>query len=131
MMNFYQLNISAQTQYLSDQSDPEEGLFFFSYTIAITNTGSVAAQLISRHWLIQQDNSSEIREVNGLGVVGQQPLIQPGETFEYTSNCQLSFSSGSMHGEFFFVAIDRHRFEVAIPTFVLVAQPPQIGRAHV
>jgi ApaG protein len=90
----------------------------FTYTITIKNTGSVPAQLISRHWVIT-DASGKKQEVRGLGVVGHQPLLKPGEEFEYTSGTQLETAQGSMAGEYFFVAEDGHRFEVPIPEFVL------------
>ncbi len=128
-MSIYQFNISTEPQYLSEQSNPSHQLFCFAYTITITNTGNVAAQLISRHWLITEHNSGHTQEVSGLGVVGQQPLLQPGESFQYTSGCNLSGNTGSMQGEFFFVAVDGHRFEINIPTFVLEStetlEPPR------
>jgi ApaG protein len=84
----------------------------------VTNTGTIPAQLISRHWIIQNDRG-HTEEVKGLGVVGQQPLLPPGASFQYTSGCRLQTCSGTMHGSFFFVAEDGHRFDVPIDTFVL------------
>jgi ApaG protein len=84
----------------------------------VTNTGTVPVQLISRHWVIQ-DERGHTEEVKGLGVVGQQPLLRPGESFQYSSGCRLRAPSGTMHGSFFFVAEDGHRFDVSIATFVL------------
>lgn len=120
-MPAYEFAVKVRTQYLPEQSNPERDQFVFSYTITIQNTGSVAAQLISRHWVIT-DAANQTQEVRGLGVVGHQPLLQPGERFEYTSGTQVGTPQGSMYGEYFCVAEDGHRFEVPIPEFVL-AQP--------
>lgn len=117
-MSNYQFNVSVATHYLPEKSDPERTSFVFTYTITIKNTGSIPAQLISRHWVIT-DANNRIQEVRGLGVVGHQPLLQPGEEFEYTSGTQLETPQGSMTGEYFCVAEDGHQFEVKIPEFVL------------
>ena len=117
-MAAYEFSVDVRTQYLAEQSDPGQGNYLFSYTITIKNTGSVAAQLISRHWVIA-DASNRLQEVRGLAVVGHQPLLKPGEMFEYTSGTQLATATGSMYGEYFCVAEDGHRFEVKIPEFVL------------
>ncbi|MEK7346251.1 MAG: Co2+/Mg2+ efflux protein ApaG [Pseudomonadota bacterium] len=117
-MSSYTIQIDVLPQYLADQSQPLQKVFAFAYTITVTNTGTVAAQLISRHWLIQ-DETGHTEEVRGLGVVGQQPLLRPGESFQYSSGCRLHASSGTMHGSFFFVAEDGHRFDVPIATFLL------------
>jgi ApaG protein len=117
-MPVYDFAITVRTQYLPEQSSPDQAQHVFSYTITIKNTGSVAAQLISRHWIIT-DANNKAQEVNGLGVVGHQPLLQPGEQFEYSSGTQFETPHGSMTGEYFFVAEDGHRFEVTIPEFVL------------
>jgi len=114
----YALRIDTEPQFLPDQSDTAAGRFAFAYTITITNTGRIPAQLISRHWTIE-DASGHTEEVKGLGVVGAQPLLQPGEAFQYTSGCVLRTSHGIMHGSYFFVAVDGHRFEVPIPPFIL------------
>ena len=114
----YQFTVAVQPQYLPDRSAPEDQLFGFAYTITITNTGDIPAQLIARHWIIR-DTQGRSEEVKGLGVVGQQPLLQPGESFRYTSGCQLRAASGTMHGSYFCVAEDAHRFEVPVPLFVL------------
>ena len=116
----YQFSVEAAPSFLPDQSDPEAGLYGFAYTITVRNTGEVAAQLVSRHWIIQ-DGRGHTEEVKGLGVVGQQPLLQPGEAFQYTSGCRLRTASGTMHGSYFCVAEDGARFEVPIPLFVLDA----------
>jgi len=116
----YQFTCEVSPQYLLDQSAPEQGIHGFSYTVTVTNTGEVAAQLISRHWIIS-DAKGHTEEVKGLGVVGQQPLLKPGESFQYTSGSRLRTASGTMHGSFFCVAEDGERFEVAVPLFVLEA----------
>ncbi len=117
-MSSYTVQIDVQPQYVADQSNPLQKVFAFAYTVTVTNTGTVAAQLISRHWVIQ-DESGRTDEVKGLGVVGQQPLLRPGESFQYTSGCRLHAASGTMHGSYFFVAEDGHRFDAPIATFVL------------
>lgn len=117
-MSSYTIQIDVQPQYVAEQSNPLQKVFAFAYTVTATNTGTVAAQLISRHWLIQ-DESGHTDEVKGLGVVGQQPLLRPGESFQYTSGCRLHAPSGTMHGSYFFVAEDGHRFDAPIATFVL------------
>jgi ApaG protein len=117
-MPVYDFAITVRTQYLPEQSSPDRTQHVFTYTITIRNTGTVPAQLISRHWVIT-DANGKIEEVRGLGVVGHQPLLQPDEQFEYTSGTQLATAQGSMTGEYFFVAEDGHRFEVVIPEFVL------------
>jgi ApaG protein len=114
----YALRVDVQPQYLPEQSAPEQGLYGFAYTITIVNTGDVPAQLISRHWVITNE-LGETEEVKGLGVIGQQPLLKPGESFEYTSGCRLRTPSGTMQGSYFCVAEDGERFEVEIPLFVL------------
>jgi ApaG protein len=117
-MSSYTVQIDVQPEYVADQSNPLQKVFAFAYTVTVTNTGTIAAQLISRHWVIQ-DESGHIHEVKGLGVVGQQPLLRPGESFQYTSGCRLQAPSGTMHGSYFFVAEDGHRFDAPISTLVL------------
>jgi ApaG protein len=114
----YAFRVDVQPQYLPEQSAPQQRVWSFSYTITITNTGEVPAQLISRHWIITND-LGEVEEVKGLGVIGHQPLLKPGESFEYTSGCRLRTASGTMQGSYFCVAEDGERFEVEIPLFVL------------
>jgi ApaG protein len=118
MMATYEFTVTVKTQFLPEQSAPEQGRHVFSYTINVKNTGSVGAQLISRHWVIT-DANNKVEEVRGLGAVGHQPLLQPGEQFEYTSGTVLATPQGSMRGEYFCVAEDGHQFEAAIPEFVL------------
>ncbi|MDQ1816675.1 Co2+/Mg2+ efflux protein ApaG [Massilia sp. CCM 9210] len=117
-MAAYEFTVTVRTQYLPEQSDPSRSNYVFTYSITIKNTGSVGAQLISRHWVIT-DANNHVDEVRGLGVVGHQPLLQPGEQFEYTSGTQLATAQGSMTGEYFCVAEDGHQFETRIPEFVL------------
>lgn len=116
----YQFQAEVQPEYLPEQSTPEAGVFSFAYTITITNSGEVPAQLISRHWIIS-DAGGHTEEVRGLGVVGHQPLLKPGESFQYTSGCRLRTPSGSMHGRFFCVADDGEPFECPVDLFVLEA----------
>jgi len=119
-MSRYQFKVEVHPQHLADQSVPSRGLYSFAYTVTITNTGEVAAQLISRTWHINDANGLHER-VKGLGVVGHQPLLQPGESFEYTSGTRLRTPTGTMHGSYFCVAEDGEKFDVDIPMFVLDA----------
>ncbi len=114
----YLIEISAVPQFIPDQSDPESDRYVFAYTITIRNIGSVAAQLLSRHWIIT-DAHDEVQEVRGLGVVGEQPLLQPGMAFEYTSGCALATPIGTMKGSYQMTAEDGTQFEAPIPEFVL------------
>lgn len=109
-----------QTAFLAEQSAPERHVFAFSYTITITNTGTAPAQLIARHWVIQ-DSEGPQDDVRGLGVVGQQPLLRPGEHFQYTSGCHLRSETGSMEGSYRFVTEEGDPFDIPIPRFVLDA----------
>lgn len=114
----YQIEVTITAQYIPEQSDPGREEYAFAYTVRITNRGSTPAQLISRHWIIE-DQRQQVIEVTGLGVVGHQPLLAPGESFEYTSGSRIPTPSGSMRGSYFFVAEDGHRFDVEIPLFAL------------
>jgi ApaG protein len=114
----YEIRVDVVTRYLPEQSDPESDRYVFSYAITITNVGSIAAQLISRHWLIT-DASGRVQEVRGLGVVGNQPLLQPGERFEYASGSALETPVGTMKGTYQMVAEDGTQFDATIPEFVL------------
>ena len=116
----YQFSVRVQTRFLPEQSEPGEPMYAFAYTITVRNTGQVAAQLVARHWIIA-DARGHTEEVKGLGVVGQQPLLKPGESFQYTSGCRLRTSSGTMHGSFHCVAEDGEIFSTSVPLFVLEA----------
>ena len=114
----YQIDISVNTAYLEDQSDPASERYVFAYTITIANNGTVAAQLISRHWIIT-DAENVVQEVKGLGVVGEQPLLRPGESFEYTSGTAMATPVGTMRGTYQMVAEDGNKFDAEIPVFTL------------
>jgi ApaG protein len=115
----YEITVAAKaTSYVAEQSDPGQGKYFFSYTISIRNTGDVTAQVVSRHWIIT-DAEHKVQEVRGLGVVGQQPLLRPGESFEYTSGAAIATSVGTMRGTYQMRAEDGHVFDADIPTFTL------------
>jgi ApaG protein len=114
----YAIEVSAVTQYLAQQSDEAAGRYVFAYTITLRNTGSIAAQLISRHWIIS-DAKGLVQEVRGLGVVGEQPLLQPGQSYEYTSGTSIATSVGTMKGAYQMVAADGTRFDAPIPEFTL------------
>ncbi len=117
-MPTYRLNVTVKTRHIPEQSDPSEGRYVFAYAITITNTGDVPTQVISRHWVIT-DADAHVEEVKGLGVVGHQPLLAPGESFEYTSGTALATATGSMRGSYFAVAEDGTRFEAPIDEFAL------------
>ncbi len=113
--------VDVQTQYLPEQSTPEQGVYRFAYTITITNVGEGLAQLVGRHWLIT-DGQRRIQEVRGLGVAGRQPALQPGASHTYTSGCELSTPSGSMQGHFVGITEECELFTCPIPLFDLNAQ---------
>ena len=114
----YDITVVPKATLLADQSDPGKNQFVFSYTITITNTGDVAAQLVSRHWIIT-DAEHKVQEVKGIGVVGQQPLLKPGESFEYTSGVSLPTAVGTMRGSYQMRAEDGQTFDAPIPPFTL------------
>lgn len=114
----YEFTVSVKTQYLEEQSSPDKSNFVFAYAVTIRNTGEVPAQLISRHWIITDANNG-VQEVRGLGVVGHQPLLKPGEQFEYTSGTSLPTPQGSMKGTYFCVAEDGEQFDAIVPEFML------------
>ena len=114
----YEINIIVRTTYLPEQSDETLDHYVFAYTITIANTGMVAAQLISRHWIIE-DGGNDAQEVRGLGVVGEQPLLKPGDSFEYTSGTAISSPVGSMKGSYQMIAEDGLHFNASIPEFTL------------
>lgn len=110
--------VDVTTRYLDEQSEPAEGRFVFAYTIRIGNAGELAAQLISRRWVIT-DANGKVEKVEGEGVVGEQPWLQPGEGFEYTSGTMLETDLGTMEGSYMMVTDDGTHFDVAIPAFTL------------
>ena len=109
---------AVQVQPLPEQSNPQEDLYAFAYTIKITNTGDVTAQLVARRWLIT-DARGHTEEVRGLAVVGHQPLLKPGEHFEYTSWTRIPTPQGTMRGTFFCMTEDAHPFDAPVPEFML------------
>lgn len=114
----YQIEVTVKVHFIAEQSDPGAGRYMFAYTISLRNSGTVAAQLISRHWVIT-DAEGKVQEVRGLGVVGHQPLLAPGEEFEYTSGCQLATAVGTMRGCYQMTAEDGVQFEAPVETFIL------------
>jgi ApaG protein len=118
-MQAHEIQITVKSQYLPEQSDPENRQFAFAYTVTIRNIGQASIQLIARHWLIT-DGDNEVQEVRGLGVVGQQPLLRTGEQFEYTSWATLPTPAGTMRGEYFCITDEAHLFQAPIPEFALV-----------
>ncbi|MDH5353908.1 MAG: Co2+/Mg2+ efflux protein ApaG [Gammaproteobacteria bacterium] len=112
------IKVNVETRYIEDQSNPEENYFVFAYTITIQNKGEQAAQLISRHWVIT-DSNHKVQEVRGEGVVGEQPILKPGEQFVYTSGTMLETSVGTMKGSYQMQSDDGSQFDAAIEEFVL------------
>lgn len=117
-MPIYEFQVEAQAHYEAEQSEPEQGAYRFAYTITVTNTGEVAAQLIARHWLITDADQAQ-QEVHGLGVVGRQPLLQPGERFRYSSSCELRTPHGHMQGRYLCVSETGEPFHAEIGQFAL------------
>jgi len=116
--NDYRIDVTAKSHFVRDQSDPDENRYVFAYTVTIVNTGSVAAQLKSRHWIIT-NAQGQVQEVRGQGVVGEQPRLNPGESFRYTSAAMLETPVGTMHGSYQMIADDGTRFDAPIPAFSL------------
>jgi len=114
----YSVEVTAHSTYLPDQSDEEDERYVFAYTIRITNVGDVPAQLVSRHWIIT-DADNQVQEVRGMGVVGEQPMLKPGDTFEYSSGSSIPTAVGTMRGTYQMLAEDGTRFEAAIPEYAL------------
>jgi ApaG protein len=112
------ITVTVRTTYLEEQSDPDLERYVFAYTITIANTGTQAAQLVSRHWIIT-DAEERVQEVRGLGVVGEQPMLKPGEAFEYTSGTAMNTPVGTMRGTYQMIAEDGEHFDAEIPSFVL------------
>ncbi len=122
------ISVSVNTQYLPHESNPREQMFTFAYTVTLTNRGALPAQVIARHWVIE-DAAGHRQEVRGLGVVGQQPFLQPGESFEYTSGTRIQSPLGSMHGSYTCIADDAEVFRADIPVFTLRAPDDVTGAA--
>ncbi|HSD53040.1 MAG TPA: Co2+/Mg2+ efflux protein ApaG [Burkholderiales bacterium] len=118
MVAQYEITVTPKTQYLADQSDEAADRYVFAYTITIRNTGAVTAQLVSRHWIIT-DSNGKVQEVKGLGVVGEQPKLAPGESYEYTSGAAIATPVGTMRGSYQMVAEDGTKFDAPIPEFTL------------
>ncbi|OIR08895.1 protein ApaG [mine drainage metagenome] len=114
----YRIKISVQVRYLADQSDEADNRHVFAYTITLANEGDHAVQLLSRHWIIN-DANNHVQEVRGKGVVGEQPVIRPGQSFEYTSGTVLATQVGTMSGSYQMQVVDGGEFSVPIPQFVL------------
>ena len=114
----YDISVAARTAFIPDQSSVESGRYVFAYTITITNTGTVPAQLVSRHWVIT-DSNNQVQEVRGDGVIGEQPLLRPNESFQYTSGTAIATPVGTMRGSYQMVAEDGVRFDAPIPEFML------------
>jgi len=113
-----EFSVSVAVRHLPEQSDPQSGQHAFAYTVTIRNSGDVTAQLIARHWIIT-DANGHTEEVRGLAVVGHQPLLKPGETFEYTSWTRLATAHGTMRGSFFCMTEDAKPFDAPIGEFGL------------
>ncbi|MEO8537979.1 MAG: Co2+/Mg2+ efflux protein ApaG [Betaproteobacteria bacterium] len=114
----YEITISPKVTFLADQSDTDKLHFVFAYTITLTNTGNVSAKLVSRHWIIT-DADHRVQEVRGQGVVGKQPVLKPGESFEYTSGSSIATAVGTMHGSYQMLAEDGVAFDAPIAPFTL------------
>jgi ApaG protein len=114
----HDIQVTVLPSYLADQSEPGENRYVWSYTIEIANLGVVSAQLVSRHWIIT-DGEGRREEVKGPGVVGEQPILRPGDAFRYTSGCPLTTPSGIMAGSYRMVDENGHSFDVEIPAFSL------------
>jgi len=114
----YDIKVLVETAYINEQSEPGDNRYVFAYTITITNTGTVPAQLISRHWVIT-DANNKVQEVRGEGVVGEQPRLAPGDSFRYTSAAMIETPVGCMQGNYQMIADDGVEFDAKIPVFNL------------
>jgi len=117
-MSNYDIRIEVETQYIEAESNPQANRYIFAYTINIENHGDIPAKLLSRHWIIT-DSNNRIQEVKGKGVIGEQPYLRPGESFQYTSGTMLETPVGSMQGSYQMVADDNHHFDATIEPFTL------------
>jgi ApaG protein len=118
LSNNYNINVGVISEFLAEQSDPSRNRYVFAYKVTITNSGIQSAQLISRKWIIT-DGDGKIQEVSGDGIVGKQPIIEPGQQHQYTSGSVLETKVGSMSGFYSMVAADGHEFYAPIPPFTL------------
>jgi len=114
----HDIKVTVQSFYIKEQSNPEEDHYVFAYTVNIKNTGTVAAKLLTRHWIIT-DSDGKTQEVAGEGVIGEQPYLGPGDNFEYTSGTHMDTPVGSMHGSYQMIADDGVQFDAEIPAFTL------------
>ena len=114
----YNISVKVDSQYIEAESNPEANRFVFAYTVHIKNEGDIGAKLISRHWIIT-DANNRTQEVKGKGVIGEQPYLKPGESFEYTSGTMMETPVGSMHGSYQMIANDEHNFDAVIEPFTL------------
>jgi len=115
----HEITVKVRSEFIPEQSSLALDRYVFAYAVTISNVGNIAAQLISRHWLVTDANLN-VQEVRGLGVVGEQPLLQPGESFEYTSGCVINTPNGTMHGSYQMVADDGTTFDAPIEKFTLI-----------
>lgn len=113
-----EIQVEVVPTYLKEQSNPEESIYVYTYRVKITNLGKKTAQLLSRHWIIK-DGGGEQREVKGPGVIGEQPILKPGEHFEYSSFCPLKSPTGNMRGTYQMQTEDGEKFDIKIPLFFL------------
>jgi len=112
------LKVEVESEYIADRSDIERGYYFFAYHVTLTNEGAEPVQLISRHWVIT-DANGKVEEVRGAGVIGEQPVIAPGESYQYSSFCPLNTPVGNMHGSYQMVTESGESFDAVIATFRL------------
>ena len=112
------INVSIETMYLQQESDPENNKFYFLYTVSIRNFGTIGAKLLTRHWVIE-DSNGKIQDVKGEGVVGDQPYINPGDEYQYTSGAMLETSMGTMKGTYKMISDSEDYFDADIPEFIL------------
>jgi ApaG protein len=112
------IRVRVESEFAPGRSNPQQNQWFFFYTVRLTNEGRETVKLLSRHWIIT-DAMGEVREVRGPGVIGKQPVLEPGQSFEYTSGCDMPTPFGSMRGTYQMVNSDQEQFEIEIPVFTL------------
>ncbi|AOE48925.1 Co2+/Mg2+ efflux protein ApaG [Kangiella sediminilitoris] len=118
MSEDYQFQISVKTEYIEEQSEPENERYVFAYTVTIENTGELGAKLDSRHWVIT-DANGEVTEVQGQGVIGEQPFIEPGKSYQYSSGAVIATPIGTMEGDYSMIGQNGAEFKAPIPVFSL------------